>query len=263
MTKKPVAFVTGAGRGIGRGISLELANGGFDIAGIDIAFEPENKKSGLFEVREQVVKLGADFVPIQGDVADLTVHDRVLQEAKAHFGRIDLLVNNAGVAPLVRMDLLETTPESFDRVFGVNARGVFFFTQKAAKLMIQQAKESPGPKPAIVFITSISAVFSSPTRAEYCMSKAALSQAASLFADRLAEYGINVYEIRPGIIETDMTAPVREKYDKLIAEGLVPQKRWGYPEDVGKAVAALAKGFFPFSTGLVLEVSGGMNIRRL
>ncbi len=263
MTRKPVALVTGAGRGIGRGISLELANGGFEIAGVDIVFEPENKKTGLFEVRDLLAKLGAEFVPIQGDVADLAAHERILKEATARFGRIDLLVNNAGVGPLVRMDILETTPESFDRVFGINARGGFFFTQRAARLMIQQIKESPGPKPAIVFITSISAVVSSPMRAEYCISKAALSQAATLFADRLAESGICVYEVRPGIIETDMTAPVREKYDKLLAEGLVPQKRWGFPEDVGKAVAALARGYFPFSTGLVLEVSGGLNIRRL
>jgi len=263
MTRKPVALVTGAGRGIGRGISLELGNCGFDIAGVDIVFEPENKKSGLFEVKDLLAKLGAEFVPIQGDIADLVAHERILKEATARFGRIDLLVNNAGVAPLVRTDVLETTPESFDRVFGINARGNFFFTQKAARLMVQQVKESPGPKPAIVFITSISAVVSSPLRAEYCMSKAALSQAATLFADRLAEAGVCVYEVRPGIIETDMTAPVKEKYDKLIAEGLVPQRRWGFPEDVGKAVAALAKGYFPFSTGLVLEVSGGLNIRRL
>ena len=148
-------------------------------------------------------------------------------------------------------------------MFGINARGAFFFVQRAARQMVLQVKKSPDPRPAIVFITSISAAVSSLFRAEYCISKAALSMAATLFADRLAEFGINVYEIRPGIIESDMTAPVREKYDKLISEGVVPQKRWGFPEDVGKAVVALAKGHFPFSTGLVLEVSGGMNIRRL
>jgi len=263
MTRRPAALVTGAGRGIGRGISLELANSGFDIAGVDIVFEPDNKKSGLFEVRDLLAKLGAEFLPIQGDIADLAAHERILKEAAARFGRLDLLVNNAGVGPLLRSDILETTPESFDRVFGINARGSFFFSQRAARLMLQQVRESPGPKPAIIFITSISAVVSSPARPEYCISKAALSQAATLFADRLAEHGICVYEVRPGIIETEMTAPVREKYDKLIAQGTVPQKRWGFPEDVGKAVAALAKGSFAFSTGLVLEVSGGMNIRRL
>jgi len=263
MNEKPVALITGAGRGIGRGIALELANSGFDIAGLDIVFEPENKKMGLFEVKEVLGALGAGFHPLQGDVSDLGSHEKLLSEVIGQFGRIDLLVNNAGVAPLVRLDLLETTPESYDRVFGTNARGPFFFTQKAAKQMVLQVKKSPDPKPAIVFITSISASVSSPIRAEYCVSKAALSITATLFADRLAEFGINVYEIRPGIVETDMTAPVREKYDKLIVEGLVPQKRWGFPEDVGKAVVALAKGYFPFSTGLVLEVSGGMNIRRL
>jgi 3-oxoacyl-[acyl-carrier protein] reductase len=263
MKNRPVALITGAGRGIGRGIALELANSGFDIAGLDIVFEPENKKVGLFEVKELVSALGADFFPLQGDISDLSAHEKILGEVNDRFGRLDLLVNNAGVAPFVRLDILETTPESFDRVFGTNARGAFFFTQKAAKQMIQQVKKSPDPKPAIIFITSISAAVSSPSRAEYCISKAALSMSATLFSDRLSEFGINVYEIRPGIVETDMTAPVREKYDKLIADGLVPQKRWGFPEDVGKAVVALAKGSFPFSTGLVLEVSGGMNIRRL
>jgi NAD(P)-dependent dehydrogenase (short-subunit alcohol dehydrogenase family) len=263
MNKKPVALITGAGRGIGRGIALELANSGYDIAGLDIVFEPENKKKGLFEVKEVLGALGAGFLPIQGDICDLAGHEKILAEVQGQFGRIDLLVNNAGVAPLVRLDILDTTPESFDRVFGINARGAFFLTQKAARQMVLQVKRSPDPRPAIVFITSISAAASSPGRAEYCVSKAALSMTAALFADRLAEFGINVYEIRPGIVETDMTLPVRERYDKLIAEGFVPQKRWGFPEDVGKAVAALAKGYFPFSTGLILEVSGGMNIRRL
>ena len=263
MNKRPVALITGVGRGIGRGIALELANSGFDIGGVDVVFEPENKKAGLFEVQGLVGALGADFLPVQGDISDLAAHERILGEINGHFGRIDLLVNNAGVAPLVRLDILETTPESFDRVFDINARGPFFFTQRAAKQMFLQVKKSPDPKPAIVFITSISAVVSSPARAEYCISKAALSATAALFADRLADSGINVYEIRPGIVETEMTAPVKEKYDKLIAEGLVPQKRWGFPEDVGKAIAALARGYFPFSTGLILEVSGGMNIRRL
>lgn len=262
MNKKPVA-ITGAGQGIGRGIALELANSGYDIAGLDIVFEPENKKKGLFEVKEVLGALGAGLLPLQGDISDLACHEKILADVLAQLGRIDLLVNNAGVAPLVRLDILDTTPESFDRVLGINARGAFFFTQKAARQMVLQVKRSPDPKPAIVFVTSISAAVSSPVRAEYCISKAALSMTAALFADRLAEFGINVYEVRPGIVETDMTVPVHEKYDRLIAEGLVPQKRWGFPEDVGKAVAALAKGYFPFSTGLVLEVSGGMNIRRL
>lgn len=263
MKTRSIALVTGAGRGIGRGIALELSREGFDLAGVDILFDPDNLKSGLFEVKARVEENGVAFLPVRGDIANLGDHERILAEVLARFGRIDLLVNNAGVAPLVRKDILETTVESFDRVFGVNARGTFFFTQRIARQMISQVKENPEARPAIIFITSISATMSSPLRAEYCISKAALSQAAILFADRLAEHGINVYEIRPGIIQTEMTAPVKEKYDQLIAGGLVPQKRWGYPEDVGKAVAALAKGYFPYSTGVILEVSGGMNIRRL
>lgn len=260
---KPVALVTGAGRGIGRGISLALAREGFDIIGMDIIHEPENKRSGLFEVKDRVEELGASFLPLQGDVSSLEDQERILRQALDKHGKIDVLVNNAGVAPERRVDILETTPESYDRLQTVNVRGPFFLTQKIAKQMIKQVEKNPDSKSCIIFISSISASVSSPTRAEYCVSKAALSQAARVFADRLSEHGINVYEVRPGIIQTDMTSPVREKYDKLIAEGLVPQKRWGLPEDVGKAVAALAKGYFGYSTGLVVEVSGGMNIQHL
>lgn len=263
MNKKNVALITGAGRGIGRGIALELAKAGFDLAGIDIVFKPRNKRAGLFEVKKSVEEAGAAFLPVRGDIADLEDHQRMLDEVIGRFGQIDLLVNNAGVAPLIRKDILEATAESFDRVMGINARGTFFLTQKVARQMLHQVRKNPTARPAIVFITSISATVSSPSRAEYCLSKAALSQAATLYADRLAECGINVYEIRPGIIQTEMTAPVRRKYDRLIAHGLVPQKRWGFPEDVGRAVAALAKGYLSFSTGIVIEVSGGMNIRRL
>ena len=149
MNNRPVALITGAGRGIGRGIALELANSGYEIAGLDIVFEPENKKTGLFEVKEMLGALGAGFLPLQGDIADLACHDKVLADVLARFGRIDLLVNNAGVAPLVRLNILDTTPESFDRVFGVNARGAFFFTQKAARQMILQVKRSPDPRPAL------------------------------------------------------------------------------------------------------------------
>jgi len=260
---KPVALVTGAGRGIGRGISIALVREGFDIVGMDIFHEPENKRSGLFEVKERVEELGASFLPLQGDVSSLEDQEKILRQVLDTHGKVDVLVNNAGVAPERRLDILETSPESYDRLQTINARGPFFLTQKIAKQMIKQVEKSPDSKPCIIFISSISASVSSPTRAEYCVSKAALSQAARVFADRLSEYGINVYEVRPGIIQTDMTAPVREKYDKLIAEGLIPQKRWGLPEDVGKAVAALAKGYFGYSTGLVVEVSGGMNVQHL
>lgn len=259
----PVALVTGAGQGIGRGIALELAKNGFDIAGNDIVFDPNNKQAGIFEVKERVEERGAAFLPVQGDISSLDDHENILKQTLHKFGKIDVLVNNAGVAPERRLDVLEMTPESFDRLLSVNTRGTFFLTQKIASQMIKQVKENSESKPCIIFISSISAEVSSPSRAEYCISKAALSQAARIFADRLVEYGINVYEVRPGIIKTGMTAPVQEKYEKLIREGLVPQKRWGFPEDVGKVVIALAKGYFEYSTGLTIEVSGGMNIRRL
>jgi len=263
MVKKRVALITGAGRGIGRGIALELAKSGFALAGCDIIYAPRERKTGLFEVKAAVEKLGGEFLPLRGDIASLGDHETILRSVFRKFSRLDVLVNNAGIAPEVRRDILDTTPESYDRVLSINARGAFFLTQRVAKEMIALIKKDPAAKPAIVFISSISAVVSSPARAEYCISKAALSMAAKVYADRLAEFGISVYEVRPGIIRTDMTEPVREKYDKLLAEGLVPQKRWGFPEDVGKAVAALAAGSFPYSTGLVLEVSGGMGIRRL
>lgn len=263
MSDKKVALVTGAARGIGRDIGLELAKNGFDIAGVDVIADPDNAKEELYEVKQKVVELGRMFLPIRSDVAKLDDHKTILQKILDTFGRIDVLVNNAGVAPEKRMDILETTPESYDRVLSINARGAFFLTQKIAKHMIQQIGEEPNEKPSIIFISSISAYVSSPSRPEYCISKAAMSMTAKIFADRLAEHGINVYEVRPGIIQTDMTASVKEKYDKLIAEGLIPQKRWGYPEDVARAVAALVRGEFAYSTGLVVEVSGGMNIQKL
>ena len=259
----PAAVVTGAGRGIGRAIALALIGEGFDVVGIDIVFEPENRAKGLFEVKEAARKLGGRFLPVAGDIARIDDHDRMLDAAVGVCGRIDVLVNNAGVSVAKRVDVLETSPESYDRLIAINARGPFFLTQNAAKRMAGQKPRRDGPAPAIVFITSISAEVSSPSRAEYCVSKAALSMTAAVFADALAAENINVYEVRPGIIATDMTAGVRKKYDRLIGGGLVPQGRWGLPEDVGRAVAALARGDLAFSTGAVIEVSGGMNIRRL
>jgi 3-oxoacyl-[acyl-carrier protein] reductase len=260
---KPVAFITGASRGIGRGVAIELARQGYDLAGNSRTLDANNTKTGILEVKARVEAAGGDFLPMQGDVSSLHDHEHMLELILEKYGRIDLLVNNAGVAPEKRMDLLEATTASFDRVLDINLRGPFFLTQRVAARMIAQLKENPGRTPAIVFVTSVSAYISSSSRAEYCVSKAGLSMAASIFADRLSEYGINVYEVRPGIIKTDMTSAVEAKYDKLIAEGLIPQKRWGLPEDVGKAVAALVNGSFAYSTGTVIEVSGGMNLRRL
>lgn len=267
MKQRPVALVTGAGRGIGRGIVLSLAKNDFDIAGNDIIWEPENEETGLFELKRRVEELPVHFLPIKGDISSLSDHENIIKKTIETFGRIDVLVNNAGVAPLIRLDMLETTPESYDRLQDVNARGPFFLTQKVAVVMIDQIKKgeksAAGINPSIIFISSISAYVSSPSRAEYCISKAALSQMARLYADRLSEYEINVYEVRPGIIKTDMTAAVKEKYDQKIAEGLIPQGRWGNPEDVGRAVVSLARGDFAYSTGMIIEVSGGMNISRL
>jgi len=261
--KRPVAFITGASRGIGRGIAIELAKNGYDLAGSTRVFDSHNTESGIFEVKQRAEELGAGFLPVQGDLSCLDDHERMLDRVLDKFGGIDLLVNNAGVAPEKRLDVLETTPGSFDRVTGINLRGPFFLTQRVARHMIAGIEDGSKIRPSIIFITSVSAYMSSPSRAEYCISKAGLSLAAAIFADRLSEYGINVYEIRPGIIKTNMTAPVEAKYDKLIGDGLIPQRRWGLPEDVGRAVVALAGGSFSYSTGMVIEVSGGMNIPRL
>ena len=263
MNNKKIAIVTGAGQGIGRGIVLELAKNNFDIAGVDVVYQPENREKGLFEVQDRVNELGAKFLPVHGDISNLQDHEKIIQQTLDHFDGIDVLVNNAGVAPAQRLDVLETSPESYDRVMKINTRGPFFLTQKVARQMIRQRQHDAAKQRYIIFISSISAYYSSPSRAEYCLSKAAISQAARIYADRLSAEGINVFELRPGIIMTDMTAVVREKYDRLIAEGLIPQQRWGYPEDVGKAVVGLVNGYFDYSTGLIAEISGGMNICRL
>jgi NAD(P)-dependent dehydrogenase (short-subunit alcohol dehydrogenase family) len=176
---------------------------------------------------------------------------------------VDLLVNNAGVAPKERVDILDLSEESFDWVFGINLKGALFLTQQVAKWMIREKQQDQSLDPMVINISSVSAYASSPNRAQYCIAKAGLSMMTMLYADRLAQHGIRVYEIRPGVIETDMTAKVKAKYDKLISEGLTPIARWGQPEDVAKAVAAIAQGRLPFSTGEVINVDGGFHIRRL
>jgi len=187
----------------------------------------------------------------------------LLEETLSTFGRVDVWVNNAGVAPATRFDLLETTPESWDRVLGINLRGPFFLTQAVARTMLDLVASATVSDPKIIFITSVSSTFASVNRADYCVSKAGLSMAVQLFAARLADQGINVYEVRPGIIATDMTGPARAQYDRRIAEGLSPIRRWGTPDDVGRAVAALAEGALPFSTGEVIHVDGGLHVSRL
>ena len=213
MNKREVAVVTGASRGIGRAIAVELASEGYDIVGISRTLESSGEVKGLDALRPQIETLRVSYLPLQADISDLQQHPKLVSEIMRKFGRIDLLVNNAGVAPEKRMDALETTPESFHRVMSVNLAGAFFLTQTVAKEMIDLKEKLTGYNPKIIFITSISAEVSSINRAEYCISKAGLSMAARIFADRLAGLGINVYEIRPGIIKTDMTKPVKEKYN--------------------------------------------------
>ena len=259
MNSKPVAVITGASRGIGRAITLSLAAEGFDIVAIARSLDSE----GMGTLLQEVEKINAAFFPIGLDISCTTCHKEVVSNILERYGRIDFLVNNAGVAPLQRNDMLELTEESYDRVLNINLKGPIFFAQKIAKEMIWLKDQISDYRPAIVFMSSVSASMTSTNRAEYCVSKAGLSMASSVFADRLSEDGILVYEVRPGVIQTDMTARVKDKYDKLIAEGFIPQKRWGLPEDIGKAVASLARGDWDFSTGSVFEISGGLNIRSL
>jgi len=261
--RKPVAMITGASRGIGRGIAIELAKQGYDIIGTATKLTPEDRDKGLFEVKDRVESYAVNFVPVAGDIADPEARKRLLQEAFSAFGRVDVLVNNAGVGLLKRLDILETTEESYDRVMNINLKGPFFLTQAVANQMIRQVKQGTEYAPSVIFITSISSHTASPNRAEYCVSKAGISMMTKLYADRLAEYGIGVFEISPGIIATDMTSVVKDKYDKLIAEGLTPIKRWGQPEDIAKAVGAIAEGRLDFSTGQVINVDGGFHLRRL
>jgi 3-oxoacyl-[acyl-carrier protein] reductase len=259
MNGKPVAVITGASRGIGRAITLSLAAEGFDIVAIARSLDSE----GMELLGLEVEKLKADFFPIGLDISCTVCHKEVVSNILERYGRIDFLVNNAGVAPLQRTDILELTEESYDRVLNINLKGPVFFAQKIAREMIWLKNQISNYRPAILFMSSVSAVMPSTKRTEYCISKAGLSMASTVFADRLACDGILVYEVRPGIIQTDMTARVKDKYDKLIAEGRVPQRRWGFPEDIGKAVASLARGDWDFSTGTVFEISGGLNIRSL
>ncbi|MFN8004489.1 MAG: 3-ketoacyl-ACP reductase [Acidobacteriota bacterium] len=261
MSQRPVSVVTGAGRGIGRGIAIELAKLGHAVA-INYA----GNAAAADECLQLVRAAGGDGFTVRADVASAADRTRLLTEVLAAYGRIDLLVNNAGVAPSVRADLLEASEESFDRLININLKGPYFLTQAVARQMIQQVQASPETafgRPRIVTITSISAYTASVNRGDYCVAKAGLGMMTALFAARLAEYGINVYEIRPGVIATDMTAGVQEKYDKLIEQGAWPIRRWGQPDDIGRAVAAIARGDLPFSTGEVINVDGGFHLRTL
>ncbi|HEY9175667.1 MAG TPA: 3-ketoacyl-ACP reductase [Verrucomicrobiae bacterium] len=260
------ALITGASRGIGRGVALELAKLGYALV-INYA---GNNAAAQQTAADCVAAGHAAGKTIRAETcqADISLagdRAKLVAFAKQAFGRIDLLVNNAGVAPNVRADILDASEESFDRLIAINVKGPYFLTQLVAKWMLEQIRnpKSEIRNPKIVTVSSISTYTASINRGDYCVSKAALSMLTPLFAARLAEHGINVYEIRPGVIATDMTGPVKEKYDRLIAEGLTPIKRWGTPQDIGRAVAAIAQDLLPFSTGEVINVDGGFHLRRL
>lgn len=253
-----IAIVTGAGRGIGRGIALALAGYGWSIT---VNFR--NNKEAAAETAQLIEESGGQSLVVQADVGEREGREKLVRATLNHYGAINLLVNNAGIGPAVRLNVLEVGEDSYDEVMKVNLKGPFFLSQQVATEMINLRRKRDNDLYAIVNIGSISAYTSSPSRGEYCLSKAGVGMMTALFADQLAPHGINVYEIRPGIIETDLTSVVKDKYDKLINDGLTPIKRWGQPEDVGRAVAAVAEGFLPFSTGEVINVDGGFHLRRL
>ena len=253
-----VALITGGTRGIGLGISRALAAEGFDLA-----LNGQRPEAEIRLVLNELSEKGSDVIYCRGNLADpeerLSIWNRVMD----HFGRVNLLVNNAGMAPRERRDILETREESFQEVMDVNLTGPYFLTQQAARHMLEKKESDPGFSACIINISSVSATLASVNRGEYCISKAGMSMMTQLFAVRLGEADIPVFEIRPGVTQTDMTAGVKEKYDHMIAEGLTLQRRWGVPEDVGRVVASLARGELAYSTGQVIMVDGGMTIGRL
>jgi NAD(P)-dependent dehydrogenase (short-subunit alcohol dehydrogenase family) len=256
--RAPVAAVTGGRQGIGRGIAFALAEAGFDVVVLDLV-EDAAAAETLDGIRGRGRR--AAFVP--GDVAAVERREETAAALFAALGALDCLVNNAGVQVRVRGDLLDVTPESYDRVMGINLRGTFFLTQAVARRMAAEERRSGDPHRSIVTISSANVFLVAPDRPEYCFSKMSLSMLTKAFALRLGPLGIATYEIRPGIIRTDMTLPVREKYDRLIEGGLTPLARWGEPADVGRAVATLARGAIPFSTGDAFHIDGGLHIQKL
>jgi 3-oxoacyl-[acyl-carrier protein] reductase len=254
-----VAIVTGSSRGIGRGIILALAERGWETV-----INYRGNRQAAEETQAAVNAYQVDSLIIQANVAEAEDRERLVQATIAEFGRLDLLVNNAGMGPRQRVDMLQVGETSYDEVMTTNLKGPFFLTQRVANEMIRLISEEKISNPKIINIGSISAYTSSPARAEYCISKAGMGMMTLLWADRLAQHGINVFEIRPGIIKTDLTSVVKDKYDRLILEqGITPIRRWGQPEDIGKAVVAIAEGLMPFSTGEIINVDGGFHISRL
>jgi NAD(P)-dependent dehydrogenase (short-subunit alcohol dehydrogenase family) len=254
---KRVALITGGSRGIGFGIAKHLAQNDFDLA-VNGVREEKDVAEALQELRNA----GADVLYCQGDVSLTSDRKKIIEQVKKHFGKLHVLVNNAGVAPKERKDILETSEESFDRLIATNLKSTYFLSQQVANWMIEQKKADTSFSSCIINISSVSATAANVNRGEYCVSKAGISMVTQLFAVRLGEFDIPVYEVRPGVIHTDMTVSVKEKYDKLFADGLAVQKRWGYPDDVGKAVSVLALGNFPYSTGQVIMIDGGLTLSR-
>ena len=256
---KQVALITGGARGIGFGIARCLAEEGFDLTVCGVRDQAAAEES-LADLRGR----GADVLYVQADVADADARRRLIDSTREKFGRFNVLVNNAGVAPKTRADILEATEESYEYVMRTNLQGPYFLTQAAANWMIEQHRANAEWRGCIVNVSSVSATVASVLRGEYCISKAGVGMATRLWAARLGEFDIPVFEVRPGIIETDMTAGVKEKYDKLLLhDGLAIQPRWGTPDDVGRAVASLARGDFTYSTGQVIMIDGGMTLPRL
>ncbi|MEK1932090.1 MAG: 3-ketoacyl-ACP reductase [Pararhizobium sp.] len=253
--KRPVAIITGGRRGIGLGIAKALAKGGFDIAITGIG-----EADQVGSVLDDLSALGATAIFLKADLSDLSGHQATVDAVQARVGPIACLVNNAGMASVARGDFLDLAPENFDTIVATNLRGTVFFTQAVVKAMLAAGSDA---KRSVINITSVSATMSSPERLDYCMSKAGLAAFSQGLALRLADTGIAVFEVRPGIIRSDMTAGVSGKYDALIDGGLVPMKRWGEPDDIGRMVAALADGSFGFATGSVINADGGLSIGRL
>ncbi|MEX0712937.1 MAG: 3-ketoacyl-ACP reductase [Pirellulales bacterium] len=254
----PAALVTGAARGIGRAIAVQLAESGYAVL---VNYLASDQAAG--DVADQIRAAGGKSIALRGDVALAADRQAMVERAVSEFGRLDVLVNNAGITSQGRHDLLDATEESWDRVFDTNLKGPFFLSQLAARRMIGLMAAGAIERGKIINISSISSYAVSTNRADYCLTKSAMQMLTWLLADRLAAERIQVFEVCPGVIETDMTQPVKEKYDRLIAQGLAPLMRWGQPEDVARAVAAIVSDYFPYSTGERINVDGGFHIRRL
>jgi len=253
-----VALITGGSRGIGLGIAQQLAAEGWNLA-----INGMRQQTQVEDILADLRKTGVEAIYCQGDVSQATDRQTMVEKIRDHFSGLHLLVNNAGITSPGRQDILDATEDSYDRVMAVNLKGAFFLTQLVARRMVQQFEADPDFTGSIINISSISGEIASVNRGDYCISWAGLGMATKLWAARLAEFGVSVYEVRPGIIRTDMTTGVTEKYDKLIAEGLTVESRWGTPADVGRAVATLARGELTYTTGNVLYVDGGLSLRRL